>query len=1368
MRSLLLTLSFLAACNDKADDTGQNDGGTTATTEVDADGDGYYATEDCDDLNPDVNPGAAEACDGIDNDCDDSIDEEVTTTFYADADEDGYGDLSQPSDACSALPGTVPNADDCDDAEPDAWPGNAELCDGIDNDCNDLVDDDPSDASIWYADQDGDGFGDPDLVDEACEAPENYVDDDTDCDDTDELTFPGGDEVCDGADNDCNGEIDDGATDLLVWYADADEDGYGDAFDSIETCTPPEGYTLDSSDCDDTEYTTNPGADEYCDEVDNDCDGDLDESDSVDAPIWYSDGDGDSYGDPTRSAYSCSQPSGAVANDDDCDDSDSDTNPDGIEYCDTIDNNCDGTVDEDTAEDALTWYYDYDGDGYGDPLVTTEACSQPKGYVSNDDDCDDIDKSVSPSGTESCNGQDDDCDGDTDEDSSVDVQSWYDDADVDGYGDASTEVVQCYAPTGYVSDGTDCDDDEYLSNPGETEVCDTIDNDCDTVVDEDDSTDVLTWYADTDKDGYGDPSATDIDCYQPTGYVADYTDCDDDHANANPAGTEICDTLDNNCDGTVDEDSATDAKTWYADTDKDSYGNALSTDVACYQPTGFVSDNTDCDDSVNTTYPGAPEYCDTVDNDCDTDVDEDSAVDALTWYRDVDKDGYGNPTKTDVACYQPTGYVSDSTDCNDLRSDANPAATEYCDSIDNNCDGAVDEDTAADAPTWYADTDSDSYGDASSTDVACSQPSGYVSDDTDCNDSSNLAYPGGTEVCDSLDNNCDGTVDEDTATDAPTWYDDTDSDGYGDAGSPNVACSMPTGTVSNDEDCDDGDLTIYPGANEFCDTVDNDCDGSIDEADAVDAGTWYEDYDTDGYGDAASTDIACNQPSGFVSDATDCDDAEILINPAATEVCDGADNNCDGTVDEDTASDASTWYADTDTDGYGDPASTDTACSQPSGYVANSGDCDPADININPAASEICDSVDNDCDGLVDDDDPGLTGSLSTFYADTDLDGYGDATSTADACAEPSGYVTDDTDCDDGDITSYPGATDIPQDGIDQDCDGSDAPYAVTDLAVGDLIITEIMQNPALVVDTLGEYFEIYNNTGGEVDLDGMYVYDLGSDHFTVSGELLVSADSYAVFCIDSTTASNGGLTCDYDYSGFTLGNSDDEVYLAESSSKATVFDNVDYDGGPNFPDPIGYSMNLDPNYLDATSNDDGANWCEASSTYGDGDYGTPGSANDECAVATSTYGDGYSASGEIGTHGVGYLLGEQVTLSSAITLTAFGIRLDASDPGTGSVQFALYSDSGGTPSSLVAEAAGASVVPGDNEISVDGGSVSLAAGTYWLMKASDQNIFLVEEASSSATVYYKVFTYGGSLSSTWSGGSSYTDGIFATWLVGY
>jgi hypothetical protein len=350
------------------------------------------------------------------------------------------------------------------------------------------------------------------------------------------------------------------------------------------------------------------------------------------------------------------------------------------------------------------------------------------------------------------------------------------------------------------------------------------------------------------------------------------------------------------------------------------------------------------------------------------------------------------------------GFAEDE-DCDDESDLVHPDADEICDGLDNDCDGLVDDadDGVTGASTWYVDDDEDGYGDPELPTTACVQPSRAVSDDTDCDDAVAATHPAAEEVCDQIDNDCDGDVDEDVTS---LWFADTDGDGFGDVESTTEACDEPLGFTDNGADCDDDDAAVHPDAAEVCDppglSVDDDCDGFIDDADpegASDASTWYADGDTDGYGDATDSTIACVAPSGAVADATDCDDTETAIHPAATEVCDGVDNDCDTLIDDDdtSLSGATTWYADLDGDGYGDASDTVTSCEAPTSYGADDTDCDDTDGTIHPGADEVCGGTDEDCDGLTDEDEDvlGDDADCAAISCDDILDARGTASDGA-------------------------------------------------------------------------------------------------------------------------------------------------------------------------------------------------------------------------------------------------------------------------------------------------------------------------------------------------------------------------------------
>jgi len=354
---------------------------------------------------------------------------------------------------------------------------------------------------------------------------------------------------------------------------------------------------------------------------------------------------------------------------------------------------------------------------------------------------------------------------------------------------------------------------------------------------------------------------------------------------------------------------------------------------------------------------------------------------------DADADG-----ETDARC--------GGTDCDDSRADVSTVATEVCDEVDNDCDAMIDEGVQL---SFYQDADGDGYGAPDAPTSACAAPAGYVADGTDCDDAQVGVAPGRAEVCDTLDNDCNGLVDDGVLL---AFYRDSDTDGFGNAASTTDACTMPVGYVSNATDCDDGRGEAYPGATEVCDSIDNDCDASVDEGVLM---TFYRDADGDGYGNSGSSTQACSRPAGYVTNTTDCNDSRGDVSPGRSETCDGADNNCNGTVDEGVRS---TYYRDADGDGYGNAASTTQACSAPGGYVTNASDCNDGRGDAYPGRGEVCDGIDNNCNGSIDE------GVRNTYYRDADGDGYGNGSSTTTACSTPSGYASRAGDCYDGNASA--------------------------------------------------------------------------------------------------------------------------------------------------------------------------------------------------------------------------------------------------------------------------------------------------------------------------------------------------------------
>lgn len=683
----------------------------------------------------------------------------------------------------------------------------------------------------------------------------------------------------------------------------------------------------------------------------------------------------------------------------DCNDTDKTISPVATEICNSKDDDCDGLTDinDPSVTGTVGYYTDADTDGYGSSSATKQlACSTapPAGKVTNNLDCNDSDKTISPAGTETCNAKDDDCDSKIDDaDSPVTgTTTWYLDADADGYGLATGTKAACVKPSGYSNKSGDCDDTTAAVNPSASEACNGRDDDCDSKIDMADTNVVgtSTYYTDADKDTHGSASATGVvacPSAPPSDSVISKDDCNDNDASIYTGALELCDGKDNDCDQTIDDGAV--QGTFYQDADGDGYGNPSVKTTSCTQPSGYSSNSKDCNDASAAINPSAVEVCDGKDNDCNGTSDV-NATNATTYYKDLDGDGYGVNSSTVKECSQPGGYAVRGGDCNDQSLTINPSATELCDGFDNDCDLLTDDadPSVVGQARWYADSDNDSYGNSNQEQVTCAAPAGYVSRSGDCNDQNADVNPGEIEICnDGVDDNCNALADDadpaiqstlQSFTGAVEFFRDSDDDDYGVSSEAKKFCTTPVGYALLDGDCDDSRSDIYPGASELPDGSDNNCDGIVDE------GTIVFDDDNDG----------SSEEDG------DCNDANPKIGPDAVESCNATDDDCDDAVDED---------FDQDGDGYTSASFCSVA------EVPNTGDCDDTDPTRFPNAEPTCDGLDTDCDGVV----PDL--SLSS---EADFDGDGIR-----VCAG---------DCDDTDPSISPTQSEIPSDGIDQNCDGQD------------------------------------------------------------------------------------------------------------------------------------------------------------------------------------------------------------------------------------------------------------------------------------------------------------------------------------------
>ncbi|MBM4345153.1 MAG: hypothetical protein FJ100_17420, partial [Deltaproteobacteria bacterium] len=834
-----------------------------------------------------INPGAGEQCDDIDNNCALGKDE------GCDDDNDDYCDGKI---AIVGVPAICPKGgNDCNDDKAAINPSAVEICDDIDNNCNTKTDEGCDDDGDKYCDGAIAVVGQPAVCPKTV-AVQGKGDD---CNDAVPTINPAAAEICDDIDNNCNTSKDEGC--------DKDSDLYCDA--KIPIVGTPQICPKGGNDCNDSLNTINPSALEICDDIDNNCNTSKDEGCDDDADKFCDAGVA-VIGTPAV----CPLTKAVGGKGDDCNDDPKSggaaLNPNAVEICDDLDNNCAGGKDEGC---------DSDNDKYCDAAIAVvgspAVCPLTKAVGGKGDDCnDDPAKNgilVNPGKKELCgNGIDDQCDGKTDDEGALNCTDLFFDADKDGFGAGSSK---CLCKPGDLASftattGGDCVDTDKLVFPGQKETCATNgDDNCNNSTNDQDATGCKDFFLDADADTYGSATKKCLCAADtPSKYTASAgTDCNDDPAKGgaavNPAKTEICNDIDDNCAGGTDEG---------CDDDNDDHCDVKMTVVGkpttCSKTDGGASPGkagNDCDDAKTDINPAKTEVCNDIDDNCASGVDENC---------DDDNDDYcdGGMVTTGTPAVCPKG----GGDCNDVLigggKDVNPGAAEVCDDVDNNCAAGIDE---------GCDDDNDDYCDAAIKVYAAAVATGKVCPKTkiakdgdpgdDCNDIANEGAAinvGATEACNGIDDNCKNGTDEGC---------DDDKDGYCDVamkvvGKPTICPSNADGGPSpgkDGADCDDAKADIKPGATEICDNADNNCAAGIDEG---------CDDDNDDYCDAAMTVVGkpttCSKTDGGASPGkagNDCNDTAITAFPGNAEACDDLDNNCSGATDE---------GCDDDTDGFCD------------------------------------------------------------------------------------------------------------------------------------------------------------------------------------------------------------------------------------------------------------------------------------------------------------------------------------------------------------------------------------------------------------------------------------------------------------------
>lgn len=293
----------------------------------------------------------------------------VGCSANADCDDGAFcngAEACMPANTDAGASGCVPGSSPC---------ASGQTCDEASDSCKT--------ACQVNADADGDGSASV-----ACGG--------ADCDDSNAAVAPGAPETCNGVDENCDGQVDEGVT--TTYHADADGDGFGSSVpaSSVQACAKPTGYSAVGTDCNDASPAVFPGAIESCNGIDDDCDGLADEANAIGCTLYFKDADGDGVGS-TPSQCRCGPGGGyTAATSNDCDDNNASAHPGATETCNGFDDNCDGVVDPSGATGCTPKYADQDQDGWGTTQVQC-VCGSPFPFTAPQaGDCCDFDANAKP------------------------------------------------------------------------------------------------------------------------------------------------------------------------------------------------------------------------------------------------------------------------------------------------------------------------------------------------------------------------------------------------------------------------------------------------------------------------------------------------------------------------------------------------------------------------------------------------------------------------------------------------------------------------------------------------------------------------------------------------------------------------------------------------------------------------------------------------------------------------------------------------------------------------------------------------------------------------------------------------------------